>query len=163
MTMNYIDQLREWWDTAEQGVARVEDVVIERCDDAPPGYIVFTSIRDEARDYPDLRILSRAKPAWHDAVAVRARWEDPHTSESEPLHGVDTFVNVGDGYWIGGYDKPRPTAELRDVTPLIEARVTDGMVETAQDVLAQRTGQTLSRHAILLALHAALGLDPDTK
>lgn len=71
MTINHIDQLAQWWEDAEQGVAREGDTVIWRNQRHRSGtyaYEVGSQDRDEEEALPDdLRILERApkpQPAW---------------------------------------------------------------------------------------------------
>ncbi len=157
MTTNHIDQLAQWWENAEEGVGKAGDVVIER-DDSPnfgaPSYVVFMLGRDEHENLTYRRILARApkpKPAWHDAVAVIA-----HTDENPAFRDVWVADN---GEWRNSDGDFIDPADLRAVTPLIEAKVTDEMVERARDWLSENTGQTHGRHAIRHALDAALGIE----
>jgi len=65
------------------------------------------------------RILSRApkpKPAWHDAVAVIA-----HTDYCER----QVWERESDGTYSGSAGDVAGDRDLRDVTPLVEAKVTD--------------------------------------
>ncbi len=124
MTTNHVDQLAEWWESAEKGIGKVGDVVIER-DDSPnfetPSYTVFTLGRDEHENLTYRRILARApkpKPAWHDAKAVIASTDYCERQMWER----DSFG------WCGTAGDTANTEDLRDVTPLIEAKVTDEMV-----------------------------------
>ena len=91
MTTNYIDQLTEWWENAEEGVIEKGDTVINRSDGETTVYVATVRAR---RQHPNTRILARApkpKPAWHDAVAVIAE-----------VHAFDlprVFVKDDDGIW----------------------------------------------------------------
>lgn len=162
MTINHIDQLAEWFDNAEDGDIHQGDTFIRHLPEVGR-FIVGVADRDLGA-HPHRHVLARApkpKPAWHDAVAVRARWEDPSGDESEPFDGVDTFVNSGDGWWIGGYDNARPAEELHDVTPLIEAKVTDEMVTRAHAEMLRRGLGDYSNRALASIIAAALGLETE--
>ena len=158
MTTNYIDQLTEWWENAEEGVIEKGDTVINRSDGETTVYVATVRAR---RQHPNTRILARApkpKPAWHDAVAVIAE-----------VHAFDlprVFVKDDDGIWNDaltgrGYS---PDA-LSHVTPLIEAKVTDEARERVWRVIQKYTGED-DRHRpdydaeIDGYITAALGLDP---
>ena len=161
-TSSHIDQLAQWWETAEEGSPSPGDTIIINLGSG--GYMIEPASEHwgDWERYDDTRILARApkpKPAWHDAPAVIARWEDPSGDESEPFDGVDTFVNSGDGWWIGGYDNARPAEELHDVTPLIEAKVTDEMVTRAQVEMMRLGLGDYSDRTLASILTAALGLD----
>ena len=131
MTTNHIDQLTEWWESAEVPTSATlpkdGDQIIIRYNSE--WYEIATADGDadahELSSYT--RILARAskpKPAWHDAVAVIA-----HTarfSERRPFALTHT-ADVLDPYnteWITRDD-------LIDPIPLIEAKVTDEMVLAA--------------------------------
>lgn len=153
MTINHIDQLAQWWEAAEEGDARPGDTIIT------PGsthYLIET-----APDYPldranqPYRILARApkpKPAWHDAVAVIA-----HTarfSERRPFTLTHT-EDVLDPYnteWITRDDLLNPV-------PLIEAKVTDEMVERLEGHFLNTANMALPEGLARRMLHAALGLE----
>lgn len=162
MTTNHIDQLAQWWETAEQGAVQKGDIVIERVEDGQ--YNVFTAFESEARDYDEFRILARApKPAWHDAVAVLAR---SASEADQPKRAVWTWDAAMERWYDEGGCHWANTDDLRDVTPLIEAKVTDEMVLRA---LKASTGLDLPRLDSFLrneienmrhALAAALGLGP---
>lgn len=125
---DHIDQLKEWWEAAEiptsDSLPRDGDRIIYRYNSE--WYEIATSRGDaEASDlFAGMRILTRApKPAWHDAAAVVAR------SVNAPEGHREVFFRseATPGVWIGegGYGY---SDDLRDVTPLIEAKVTDEMV-----------------------------------
>ena len=127
MTANHIDQLTEWWETAEKGAVQKGDIVIERWEDGQ--YNVFTAVESEAREYDEFRILARAtKPAWHDAVAVLAR---SASEADQPKRAVWTWDAAMERWYDEGGCHWANTDDLRDVTPLIEAKVTDEMVLAA--------------------------------
>ena len=123
MTINHIDQLAQWWDEAEEGVIEKGDTVINRSDGETTVYVATERAR---RHHANARILARApkpKPAWHDAKAVTAitkkhpNFRDVWVADNGEWRNVDgEFINVDD---------------LRDVTPLVEAKVTDEMVKRA--------------------------------
>ena len=152
MTTNHIDQLTEWWETAEKGAVQKGDIVIERVEDGQ--YNVFTAFESEAQEYDEFRILTRApKPAWHDAVAVIAHTDYGHIRQ---VWERDSET----GYWLGIKGSLVRTDTLNDVTPLIEAKVTDEMVDRARNYMSINTGQTHTHNAIRGVITTALGLDP---
>ena len=101
----------------------------------------------------------KPKPAWHDALAVMARCSNAPEGHREPFIRSEATHDV----WIAeaGYGR---TENLRDVTPLIEARVTDEMVLAALNAstgLDMPTVTSFKRDEIedmRYALTAALGL-----
>ena len=154
MTTNHIDQLAQWWDEAEVGVIEKGDTVINRSEGETTVYVATVRAH---RQHPSARILARApkpKPAWHDAVAVIATFRD----ERGMVTGV--WVPEGQpGYWEGPEGDVVASDLLEDVTPMIEARVTD---ETLARVEAAFTDDHDSFDARIRAVTAAaLGLDPE--
>ena len=153
MTTNHIDQLAQWWESAEKGVAQKGDTVIERVADGH--YNVFTAFESDTEEYDEFRILARApktKPAWHGAVAVMAR-----------LNGAGirhALIRDGRDRWITMYGGVYMALELSDVTPLIKAKVTDEMVDRAAQSLEDAGWDTSDGNAALTdALTAALGME----
>ena len=153
MTTNHIDQLAQWWENAEEGPVGKGDLVIKR---HPDGRYTIREA-EKGWETTNYRILSRApkpKPAWHDAVAVIATFRDEH--------GMVTGVWVPEGqpgYWEGPEGDVVASDLLEDVTPMIEARVTD---ETLARVEAAFTDDHDSFDARIRAVTAAaLGLDPE--
>ena len=153
MNTNHIDQLAEWWREAEKP-AYVDpgDLMIQRHE--PNDYSVTPSkVRFKPAD-DSIRILARApKPAWHDAVAVMARCSNAPEGHREVFIKSDATPGV----WIGegGYGR---TEDLRNVTPLIEAKVTDEMVHRAA-VAFTRARDDGHVKPFTAALTAALGLE----
>ena len=152
----HIDTLKEWWENAEEGVINEGDRLIFRDGE---DYDFRTAAREDAGTGAEKghghgwAILARApipKPAWHDAVAVIA-----HTarfSERRPFALTHT-ADVLDPYnteWITRDD-------LIDPVPLIEAKVTDEMVDRVREYkdftgrlyFASREG---ARHLLAIAL-----------
>lgn len=135
MTTNHIDQLTEWWENAEVPTRATlpndGDRIIIRYNSE--WYEVATSVGDAAEHEitTDTRILARAskpKPAWHNAPAVIATGDagdgDLFTGVWIP-HGSPEWWECADVGIILGSER------LYDVTPLIEAKVTDEMVVRA--------------------------------
>ena len=125
---DHINQLKEWWEAAEvptsDSLPRDGDRIIFRYNSE--WYEIATANGDaEAGDlYEGMRILTRApRPEWHDSVAVMARSANAPEGHREPFIRSEASSDV----WIGegGYGY---SGDLRDVTPLIEAKVTDEMV-----------------------------------
>ena len=149
MTTNHIDQLAEWWENAEEGVIERGDTVINRSDGETTVYVATVRAR---RQHPSARILSRApkpKPAWHDAPAVIAE---------TTLHYRRVWVREGDGTYSNTEGEMADDYELHDVTPLIEAKVTDEMVDRILDVIGARFDNYPAGIGEALAV-AALGLE----
>ena len=162
MTINHIDQLAQWWRDAEEGIGKAGDVVIER-DDSPnfgaPSYVVFMLGRDEYENLTYRRILARApkpKPAWHNAVAVIATWYD--SMEDEAITGVWTHDA---GVWKHEDGVCVDATALTDVTPLIEAKVTDEMVKRARATSMKWEFGGVSENAARAILTAALGIEAE--
>ena len=163
MTTNHIDQLTEWWENAEEGVIERGDTVINRSDGETTVYVATERAR---RQHPSARILSRApkpKPAWRDAVAVLANHRD-YADERRTV-----WVQIGGDEYDRVNIEGDTAAEhhLVNVTPLIEAKVTDEMVLSALNAsvgvdmprLSSFTRDEIEdmRHT----LAAALGLDTE--
>ena len=100
MTTNYIDQLAEWWENAEQGAPSKGDAIIRRTERLLSNgyaYEVGTEDYTDAKHLDNVRILARApkpKPAWHDAVAVTATATDELGDEITAV-----WVREGDELW----------------------------------------------------------------
>ena len=125
MTINHIDQLTQWWDEAEEGVIEKGDTVINRSDGETTVYVATERAR---RHHTSARILARApkpKPAWANARAIIAHTdENPRPSVWTWHKSMERWDDEGGCHWAY-------TEDLRDVTPLIEARVTGEMVARA--------------------------------
>ena len=163
----HIDTLKEWWSEAEEGVIEKGDTVINWFGGETTVYVAAERAR---RQNPHTRILARApkpEPAWHDAVAVIAHTDDGHIRQVWERDG-DT------GYWCGTEGYLVRTEKLRDVTPLIEAKVTDEMIERASHAVVNWTyrprpetticldlGDKGSRALVGTILAAALGLETE--
>ena len=160
MNAKHIDQLAQWWENAETGTPNPRDLLIVNL--GADEYLIEHAgdYWGEGEEYEDTRILARApkpKPAWHDAVAVIAHTDDGHIRQVWERDG-DT------DYWCGTEGYLVRTEKLRDVTPLIEAKVTDEMAERAReeffggDVGGPVSGPSSARRW-RAALTAALGLE----
>ena len=150
----HIDQLTEWWENAEEGVIEKGDTVINRSDSVTTVYVA--TVRTSHR-HPNARILSRApepKPAWHDAVAVIAT--APMT-DGDNLTGL-WFPEGRHGYWESPEGYVLAEDLLHDVTPLIEAKVTDEAIDRVLDVIdSVCTGYQVGAGEAIVS--AALGLE----
>ena len=158
----HIDTLKEWWETAEVGDPKDGDVIIEWAGDGHAVRTFLEAERDDLYAACTYRILARAtkpKPTWHDAPAVTAKGR-------EDWDHVEAFSR-NDDYdpprWIDNQGITYTAEQLSDVTPLIEAKVTD---ETARTVLDRyyetETGHDWPEDTIALmrlAVTAALGLE----
>ena len=157
-----IDQLAQWYADAERitvtNLPRIGDTLIFPYNAG--GYAIEV---EEDEWTPNIvmpgevaRILHRApkpKPAWHGARAVVA-----HTA----IQDRRVFVNALDGDWLDAdTGSTVPAYTLRDPAPLIEAKVTDEMVERARS--APSFGGRLSPTPRLVheMLTAALGLEAE--
>ena len=152
MTINHIDQLAEWWENAEEGVIEKGDTVINRSDGETTVYVATERAR---RQHPCVRILSRApkpKPAWHDARAVIAS-----ATMDDGGYFTGLWTREGDRLWKSEEGICVHVDNLHDATPLIEAKVTDEMIDRILDVIAARFDNYPAGIGEELAL-AALGL-----
>ena len=162
MTTNHIDQLREWWENAEVGDPKDGDVIIEWAGDGHAVRTFLEAERDSLYAACTYRILARApKPAWHDAVAVMARCSNAPEDHREPFIRSEATHDV----WIAeaGYGR---TENLRDVTPLIEAKVTDAARDRVWDELVHHGLIDPQKHRpsqgwTADVVHAALGLETE--
>ena len=172
----HIDTLAQWHADAE----RITDTNLPRIGDTlifpynADGYAI--EVEEDGWTPDDLvpgepvRILARApkpKPAWHDAPAVTATYRDDYGA----VTGVWT-PSGNHGYWIGPEDDVVTHDSLEDGTPLIEAKVTDEMIERASHAVVNWTysprpetticldlGDKGSRALVGTILAAALGLE----
>lgn len=161
MTINHIDQLAQWYADAEQGAISEGDTLIIK---VGGGYTVETSDFPIPDPADEVRILARApkpKPAWHNAVAVIATWYD--SMEDETITGVWTHDA---GVWMHESGICVDAENLRDVTPLIKAKVTDEQVrKVLEHYYEAQPGETEWHNDIVtkmrLALAAALGVETE--
>ena len=161
MTSNHIDQLTQWWESAEEVIPGAGDTVIFDERHRGLGFHVTQATMDHPRGYDNARILARApkpKPAWHDAVAVIAE-----------VHAFDlprVFVKGDDGIWNDALTGRGYSSDaLSHVTPLIEAKVTDKAMRRVFNALDPSVNWRLSmtkddEEYVRYIVAAALGLDP---
>lgn len=155
MTTNHIDQIAQWWENAEDGLPSAGDTLIWRKPDS--SYEVFTAGATDDALGNHIRILARApepKPAWHDAVAVIA-----HTDKN----GRQVWERCV-GHWDGTAGDEALDSDLRDVTPLIEAKVTDEAMRRVFNALDPSVNWRLSmtkedEKYVRYIVAAALGLE----
>lgn len=147
----HMDTLTAWFDNGETGTFTPGDVIISKNDDE---YVIATISHSGTINpgEPD-RILHRApkpEPAWHNAVAVIAGY--PESREA--------YTRTETGMWESA-NCLLYAHELIDPVPLIEATVTDGMVERIRE-LEDDYGRKYFASPIAARelLHAALNLDP---
>ena len=145
MTINHIDQLAQWYESAEQitktNLPRPGDTLILPYNAGGYGIEVegvgWTPY--DVAPGESVRILSRApkpKPAWHDAVAVIATFRD----ERGMVSGV--WKPEGKpGYWEGPEGDVVHEDSLEAVTPLIEAKVTGEARERVWRFIQNYTGE----------------------
>lgn len=150
MTTGRMAELAEWWKTAERGSARKGDVVIEKVSDEQ--YNTFIAFEDDDQEYDEFRILERApqpKPAWCDAVAVWA------SSRNQYVETRTVWKRKQRG-WISTEGDVSAEDELIDPIPLIEARVTDEMVERGRNIGVR--GRKPDAEMVRRILSSAFGL-----
>lgn len=150
----YVDTLTEWYEQAERitktNLPNDGDSVIlplaygYEIEAATSGWTtgIVRATGETAR------ILQRApkhKPAWHGAVAVLA------SVDGGPQR---LMWEVDDGWWSDGLIGCA-ASEMESVTPLIEAKVTDEMVQRFVDA------DTDGSEDISYLLAVALGIDPE--
>ena len=140
MTTNHVDQLAQWYAEAEQ----ITSANLPCAGDAlifpynAGGYAVEAEedgwTPDDVVPGESVRILARAPkptPAWHNAVAIIA-----HIGGNELPRVLVARI---DGAFVDGMTGHAYAADrLRDVTPLIEAKVTGAMIDRVLDVIAAR-------------------------
>ena len=166
MTSSHIDQLDKWYEEAEKGTPRVGDLFISPY---PSGVGYEVGVMDEDGLPGNMllatRILARApkpKPAWHDAVAVTATATDDLGDEITAV-----WVREGDELWRSDEGGRVLREDLRDVTPLIEAKVTGAMTVAAISAYRGIDRSALSEFTrdevedMRRALAAALGLETE--
>lgn len=165
MTTNHIDQLAQWYAKAEQitsaNLPCAGDTLIFPYN--ADGYAVEAEedgwTPDDVVPGESVRILARApkpKPAWHDAVAVMARCSNAPEGHREPFIRSEATRDV----WAGEAGHAR-TEDLRDVTPLIEAKVTDEMAERLEGHFLNMANMALPEGLARRMLTAALGLETE--
>lgn len=140
-----IDMLEDMFQSGEEGEYFRGDTVMQKLSDE---YITFKAVSGSRTD--DLsRIVSRAdRPKWHTSDAVIA-----------DLFG-EQFVwirDVNDGMWLEPFNgHVYSSGELDNVTPLIEAKVTDEMIERGQHIGVK--GRKPDAELVRRVLTAALGI-----
>ena len=160
MTTNHVDQLAQWYAKAEQ----ITSANLPCAGDAlifpynAGGYAVEAEedgwTPDDVVPGETVRILARApKPAWHDAVAVMA------DAPGRPERRV--FIRDVEQGWWSDADSAYETDELAHVIPLIEAKVTDEMVERLEGHFLNTANMALPEGLARRMLTAALGLETE--
>ena len=156
----HIDTLAEWWENAEESDDFYPgDTWIKRTRAQTGGYVYDVGRVTSKKRYYEARVLARApqpKPAWHDAPAVTATYRDDYGMVS----GVWT-PSGNHGYWIGPEDDVVTHDSLEGVTPLIEAKVTDEMVERGARVSTPAGVRYLHPSEVREVLNAALGIETE--
>ena len=160
MTTNHVGQLAQWYAEAEQitktNLPCAGDALIFPYNAG--GYAVEAEedgwTPDDVVPGESVRILARApKLAWHDADFVVARYENDDHWQGYLRHGGDL--------WIDSEGRKYTTGVLRDVTPLIEAKVTDEMVERLEGHFLNTANMALPEGLARRMLTAALGLETE--
>ena len=156
----HIDQLAQWYADAE----RITDTNLPRIGDT----LIFPynaggyAIEAEGDDWTPgdvvpgepVRILSRAPKSRHPFPAILATYRDEN--------GMVSGVWRPEGkprYWEGPEGDVVHEDSLEDVTPLIEAKVTDAMVKRARAQSMKWEFGGISENAARAMLTAALGLE----
>ena len=159
----HIDTMQEWWELAGVGIPQAGDTVIFDERHRGLGFHVTQATTDHPCGYDNARILARApkpKPAWHDAPAVIASTDycERQVWQRDTTHENRWYGTAGDG---------AVASDLRDATPLVEAKVTDEMVlaalnaSTGLDMLTVTSFKRDEIEDMRLALTAALGLEAE--
>lgn len=153
---DYIDQLKEWWENADQVAPMRGDLIIEDVtDEYGPDYRIRIWPGDMKEKLSYVRVLEpKPKPAWHDAKAVIASTDyyERQVWERDTTHENRWYGTVGD-------EAVTVTEDLRDVTPLIEAKVTDEMVTRAHIEMMRLGLGDYSDRTLTSILTAALGIE----
>ena len=162
MTVNHIDQLAQWYADAEQvtktNLPRKGDTLIYPR--RTSGYIIES---DGGGWTPGLvhstgepaRILSRAPKPRYPFPAILATYRD----ENGMVSGV-WRPEGKPGYWEGPEGDVVHEDSLEAVTPLIEAKVTDEMIDRILDVIDARFDNYPAGIGEELAV-AALGIEAE--
>lgn len=159
---DFTDHLESWWNNASVAYPREGDTIIfrEAREDGSHYYGIETAEEDFAGG-DNIRILHRApapKPAWHNAIAVIATLDQ--TANGLRAEDAVWARDPNDGIWTEAFNGLcADSSELSAVTPLIEARVTDEMVDRAYRWFS--SGHYGFRDQLREVLHAALGLDAE--
>ena len=165
MLTTHIDTLAEWWENAEDSDDFYPgDTWIKRRKADTGGWVYDVGRVTSKRRYYEARVLARApkpKPAWHDAPAVTATYSDDYGT----VTGVWT-PSGNHGYWIGPEDDVVMHDSLEDVTPLIEAKVTDEARDRVWDELVHHGLIDPDKHRpsdswTADVVHVALGLETE--
>lgn len=144
-----IEMLDLLFEGGEEGEYREGDTIMQRLSGE---YITFKSTGRSRTDGYSRILKKAAGPVWRNSLAVIARCSPDSDLEVFRKSEATPDVWQGEGGWAH-------TDDLVDVTPLIEAKVTDEMVEKARDYMSGQTGQTHTRSAIRGVLSAALGIE----
>ena len=97
----YRSTLAEWWDDAETGPVREGDTFIRRTED-DEHYAVGIAPADLG-EWPQRRVLKRARPAWQDAPAVMA-----HTQDRPERRAFIYHPDTGEWWDNSDFDVYRP-------------------------------------------------------
>ena len=160
MTSNHIDQLAQWYADAEQitktNLPRVGDTLILPYNAGGYGVEVEGDgwTPDDVVPGEPVRILARAPKSHHPFPAILATYRDEN--------GMVSGVWRPEGkprYWEGPEGDVVHEDSLEDVTPLIEAKVTDAMVKRARAQSMKWEFGGISENAARAILTAALGLE----
>lgn len=155
----HIDQLKEWWENADQVAPMRGDLVIEDVtDEYGTDYRIRNWPGDMKKKLSHVRVLEpKPNPAWHNAPAVIATGDagdgDLFTGVWIPHGSPERWECADVGIILG-------SEQLHDVTPLIEAMVTDKMIDRILDVIDARFDNYPAGIGEDLAV-AALGLETE--
>lgn len=123
---DYIDQLAEWWENAEESDDFYPgDTWIKRRQAQTGGYVYDVGRVTSKKRYYEARVLARAPIPSAPYPAILATYHD----ENGMVSGVWTYDHPG--YWEGPEGDIIAEEALEDVIPLIPAKVTDEMVNRA--------------------------------
>jgi hypothetical protein len=160
-TPDYQATLAGWWENADpNGPVGADDQLIIR--DADGDYAIEKAYVSYQKPAKGTRILSRApkpRPAWHNAPAVIAHTEDDRARRV--FIPADPNSSTADTWWDAPDSLIYGADDLIDPVPLIEARVTDEMVQRARADFEDATGEEINGWAMSSILAAALGIGDD--
>lgn len=155
----HVEMLKEWWENADQVAPMRGDLVIENVSDEDgQDYRVRNWPGDRREKLSYVRVLEpKPRPAWHNAAYVLAYAPNDITDYGE---GRPVYYRNADGTFSDYEDRGRWNPdELRDVTPLIEAKVTDEMVTRAQVEMMRLGLGDYSDKTLASIIAASLGIE----
>lgn len=161
MGASHIDQMKAWWQEADNGIPKAGDTIIADERHRGHGFYVYQATKDHPHGYDNIRVLRRAPAPQPDPDVIVATLYATSNSHTERV----ALTWDDRGVWVGvdsdGTVRYIRSGELCDPVPLIEAKVTGEMVKraSAANYAPKPAGETLGSYMRHI-LTAALGLDP---